>query len=744
MKSHNINALIFCGEKGTGKSTYVIDKWPWNIVLQCDNPLNKLKTTSVLEYALLPIYQKQYADISEMVFALRTAVMEDRVVIIDSAELIDVEILKILINTLIPLKSATIIFTFDIVSNYLYQNLIFRQLIEWNLVLDDNVQKNFRAPQLVFEEFVTQNIHDISSNMLSELLEISNYNFNNLKRLIWLAKNKQNSFNQLSEKVITEYSYVMIEEKFSDIPRDMLDVLKKSSIIGEIFQRCILESQGGFYILGVRRYLEELETMNIFIHTYLSNGTYQFLSNQVHAGVLKCIEPKQRIAWEQILLNYYLDRLKSAEIGNEILEYLIQIKRLSISLNEERISYFANRKLLYYYTKLQDVEKMLDILNELIQYCKNNKNDMGLLNFFCFYKVRTNIKIGAFPEALQSIDSIKLHFPYTHSLYLLYYHALSLYGEGNVDEAYIETLSLIKQLEPTSAKAIENQPIYALSYSLMATLKHHFGIDDCGNKYYTLALNHSKNKLEEKNTYYKILKKCDMYFSYPFSKTMHIKSIAFFEEIGSEHDAAEVYINLATEMMFNEEKSFNEALGYFQKALKIFSNMPNWKLAYLKNNLAILYILYKNDFNEAASLLNEALLVGMSSFTYFTLYLNQCMCYLKLYGPESKQFLDIYAKFTEYHKIVSNRKNASQYDDIYKQFIDLIILEHSGSAVKACTNAKKILSLHNSSFFTPALRDLIRRTGDSSFKSKIYSDNINFYTNINNLRIFLAEFRFWE
>lgn len=744
MNNHNITTFVFCGEKGVGKSTYAKSKWPKNVVLQCNNPLNKTKTASVLENALFPIYQQRYADISEMIFALRIAVSEGRTIIVDCAESIDTEILIIVINMLIPINSTTLVFTFDIDVKYLYQSEIFRLLIEWDFVSNIDTQQNFFAPYKDLETIIVEAFPNIKSDMLLAILEISNHNFNSLKRLIWLIRNKQNDLDKLSTSVIIEYTYIMIEEKFSDIPKELFDVLKKSSVIGEIFHKCVLESQRGFHISGVKTYLEELETMNLFIHSYVNNETYQFISDQIYAGVLKCIEPKQKIAWEQILLNYYLEKLKSDETNNEILEDLLQIKRLSVLLNENSTVYFANRNLLYQYSKLQDIGKSLTVLDELIQYCKDNTNDCSLYHYFCFYRIRINMKIGTFTAAIDAIQIIKTCFPYANSLYLQYYFALCLYGDGDVDQSYTEILDLIQKLAPTSAKAVENQPIYALSYSLMSTLQYHFGIEDCGNKYYALALNHSLNKLQNKSTYYEILKKCDMYFAYIFSKPMLLESINFFENNRNYYDAAEVYSNLASEMMFNENESFNKAMAYFQKALKIFENIPNWKLAYVKNNLAILYILYKGDFETAASLLEDALLVGMSSFTYFTIYLNLCMCYLLLRGHESTQFCSAYSSFNKYHELIASRKNATQYDDIYKQIVELIILEHSGHADKANARARSILPLISSSFFIPILRDIIKRTDDSDDEKIAYLDNVNLYTSLNKYKAFLAEFRFWE
>lgn len=744
MNKNNINVSVFCGDKGTGKSTYVIEKWPNHILLQCDNPLNDIKTASVLGNALSSIYGEVYLDISAMVSALRTALSEGKAVIIDCAEYIDIEMLKIVVNTLIPMKSSMLIFTFDVDVRHLFQNKIFRLLIEWDIISADEKQENFRMPRQTFEEVVAKSLHGVSADMVNELLEISNYNFISLKRLIWLVINHQDSYDHLSKTVVAEYSYVMIEERFSDIPQDMFDVLKKSSIIGEIFQRCVLESQNGFHILGVKRYLEELEAMDLFIHSYLSDEKYRFVSNQIHEGVIKSIEPKQRIAWEQVLLNYYLEKLKSAETNDEILEYLLQTKRLSVSLNENRTTFFANKNLLYRYSVIKDTDKALGVLDELIQYCKRDLNDSGLYGFLCYYKICINIKNGEFSTALDAIDNMNEQHSIASSLYLQYYRALSLYNIGDVDQSYAETLDLIQKLVPTSAKAVDNQPIYALSYSLMATLQNHFGIGDCGKKYYALALNHSRNKLDDKTTYYEILKKSDMYFSYSFTKSLHSSCIAFFESNGNDQDVAEVCLNLATEMMFNERDRFDEAMTLFNRTLGIFESTPNWKLAYAKNNLALLHILYTGDFNTAASLLEEALLVGMSAFTYFTIYLNLCMCYLVLHGPSSMQFQTAYESFVKYHTLVSSRKNATQYDDIYKQITDLIILEHTGHENETNIKAQSVLSQNANGFFTPVLQEIIDRTDFSDKIKTGYSENINFYVCLNKYRIFLAEFRFWE
>jgi hypothetical protein len=354
------------------------------------------------------------------------------------------------------------------------------------------------------------------------------------------------------------------------------------------------------------------------------------------------------------------------------------------------------------------------------------------------------MKLGFNREALDAINVIKNDYPYSSPLYVQYYYAKCLYGQGNVDQSYLEILDLSKKLEPTSKAVVGGQPIYALTYSLLATIQHHFGVEDHGRRYYSLSLNHAANKLENKEIYHDILKKCDMYYAYSFSKKLLPQSIAYFEKNEKYYEASEVYVNLATEMMFNEAGCFYEAKEYLNKAIRTFENMPNERLVYAQNNLALLYILFSGDINVAISLLETSLLVGLSSFTYMTIYLNLCMCYLVVCGFNSKEFLSAYDSFKKYNLEIKSRKNATQYDDIYKEIVDLIVLEHRGEKAEIIRKVDHILSGQTPLFFIPLVQNIRIRNSGTNIKQSDYTDNANYYMSLNKHKIFLAEFRFWE
>lgn len=743
LNNRNINICIECGEKGAGKTTYVTQKWKQHLLIACGDPLNQVKTTGALYFALGRIYDTVIDDLWDLVRHLRKAIQDGYVLIIDEAEQIDESLLKTIVNTILSSENSTIVFTFDINCEYLYKSRIFRQLIEWDLV-SSKPMANFSANAGEFNTLIEKSLPGVSEKLKAELIETSNYNFSNLKRLLWLVINRQLDHSRISEDVFAEYSYFLVEEKLSNLPNDLFNILKKSSIIGEIFQSCILESSDGFHVLGVKAYLQKLEATNMFIQSYLRDDVYQFISNKIYNGVLKSMEPHEKLESQRILLNYYMAKLYSERVGDNILEHLRQLKRLSYDLNNHEIMFFTNKKLLFRYLKIGDIAKAKKVLNDLLIFCKDHLDDNMLYLYLSYYKIRLDMNVSCYHDALDRIEDIKRSFPNGRNLYLQYYYTRSLYGIGNVDLSYQEATKLSTVLKATSSRATENQPIYALTYSLLATIQHHFGIEDYGNRYFSLALNHSKHKLKDKSFYYDILKKCDMYYAFEHSYPLLKQSISYFESVGRVYDAAEVSMNLATEMMFTDGSYIPQAETFFDKAIEVFSNIPNENLAYVQNNRALLYIIQHGDFQSALSLLESSLLVGMSAFTYMTIYMNLCMCHLNLCGHDSTEFNQAYSEFCKYHSIIKARKNATQYEDIYKGLLDILILEYSGQYRNVVDNVDLLLSNPPSRFFIPILKDIKARYSPSGISEEGYTDNFMFYEALNKYKVFLAEFRFWE
>ncbi len=744
MYKRKINIHLECGEKGVGKTTFVKEKWKQHLLITCGSPLNEIKTTGALFFSLNNIYNEVTDDLADIVKYLCKAIQDDFVIIIDEAENINKELLEIIVNCTLLYQNSTTVFTFDLNCENIYKSEIFRLLIDWDIIPSNKPMKNFCTSLEQFNSFIENKQPAMPVSMKNELIVASNYNFSNLNRLLWLIINKQTKFDRISEVVIAEYSYFLVEEKLSGLPADLFNILKQSCIIGEIFQSCILESPDGFQVLGVKAYLDKLEATNLFIQSYLQDDIYHFITRNIYTGVLKTIEPHEKVESQRILLRYYMIKLASERESDKILEYLRQLKRVSYDLNDYEMMVFSDKKLLFRYLKIGDITKAREVLNDLLVFCKNNDDDNLLYLFLSYYKIRLDMSIGKYDDVLKCITTVQKNLPNDSNLYLQYYYAKSLYGIGDVDASYLEVSNLSAMLKSTSSKATNDQPIYALTYSLLATIQNHFGIEDFGNRYYNLALEHSKHKLKDKAIHFEILKKCDMYFEFEQSYPLMLQSISYFESVDRVYDAAQVYVNLATEMLFNEGSNVLLAEQFFEKSIRIFSNIPNENLAYAQNNLAILKIIQYGNFQSALALLEDSLIVGMSAFTYMTLYLNICMCYLVIYNHENSEFKHAYNEFCKYHSMIKIRDNPTQYEDLYKGLLDITVLEHKGHSYEVIMLVDKFLSLSPSQFFIPILEDIKARNTRNSKVIREYSDNKVLYATFKKYKLFFAEFRFWE
>ena len=741
MKNNSLEVRIFCGEAGVGKTTLAMTQWPKHLMIKGNDARNQHATMGALVNALADLLEKHYDTHDEIFYDLRNILKDGCTIIFDQAEQIDTMVLKTVINTAISASQAILVFTFDLNQQALFENRIFRLLLDADIVPQQ--VESITAKQEELNRVIMDKLPCAGKKMADKLQILCGGNFRHLNRLFWLVKNNQKDYDSVIDSVVATYFHSLVDDMFHDLPPELFRVFKQSSIIGKMFQRCVLESPDGFCIAGVRTYLDKLEAMNVLTHKYFENEFYEFNPDGMHDGVLACIEPHERVEWEQILLRYYKIRLKMERVDEQRMEYLYQIKRLVCSLNDQRSLFGINRHLLYLYMKHGDLQKARTVSGEMLQYCKNESDGRQLLRLLAFQNAKLNIQLWYHRDAFAAMELVQKFYPNDSGLYLMYYRALCLYNCDQTDEAYKESSALVARLKTTSSKPVKNQPIYALAYSLLATIRHHLRIKDGGARYYTKALNHARKKKEDKSVYYTILKKCDMYYDYCFSKPLLFECIAYFEG-KNRLMAAEAYMNLGTEMMFHDKDAFHEVRQYFERASAIFENEPNERLSYMRNNFAIYHVLSCGDIATAMGLLERALLVDITPFTSMTISLNLSMCRLKQYGCNDARFQEAYNEFIKQHAKIKQRKYATQYGDIYKTLLDLIVLEHSGRYNEAFSISQTLLAGKVPPFFTPILNDIARRTSKETLTAAHYSDNSVFYERLNDHRLFLAEFRFWE
>lgn len=733
--------IIYCGEAGCGKTTYITNCRKEACVFS-GNESRSYRTYEVI-YRSFP--ELRSVAPKKLYSQLIKKLQSKQEIIIDSAEQINDKSFDLIINTALYFSDKIITLLFDVKKNQLFSLSNFRKLIDQCKPSFLESIMEYVCPDEILNAWLKNNYPEIDNAEYAKILDLTTRNFKNINNLMWYKKIIDKDATIISQKVINRYINNYIEDKFKNLPKELLQTLRKSSVIGNIFNMNILEDEKGFNIFEVSQYLNELEDMRIFIKSHIEeHGLYSFTSLQTHNAIYDSIRPDVKKEWLQIILSYYYKILENTKNEDKLLELLHKIKSIEVIFKNNDALINLNLKLLSIYSIKNDILKVIATAEELFNII-DDVTFNGLKQFVFIYLINGYINEGMPKQVLDLFDKIKRFDFFDGSLLILdYYKAKCLYNVGKVDEALILTENLISKLKNTSSNNF-NQPIYSLVYSLSATIENHLNINGGGSKCYSLALNHSLNKLDDKSYYWDILRKCDMFFDYSLSKIYLQQCIRFYSSKNTycKYRLSEVYFNLGTEILFQEGNMDNSAKTYLTKAEKILSEFPNERYAYSKNNLAIYYALSENDVDKALKVFKQALLINLSNFTYMTIYLNICSCLLLKNEYDSDEFKLAYQKFCDNFSIIKKRKHSTKYEDIYKKILDLLICENCGKIETLVETCKHLMNDKSvDAFFKEIIRDMyLRNTSD---KPIIHNENCFFYNYINKNRTFFAEFRFWE
>ena len=724
---------IICGITGMGKSTTIKNKHNEFIYVSCDAPCFS-SSYSILEDAISIKSNSQ--DVLE---AFYNTLLSKNGIIIDNTETIDIDILKVIINMSKKLDKA-IIFIFDLSYKELYKNEPFMKLIEWNIVSINDSFTDFKVDRKTIESFLQKEYYEIERSEYDLIIKLTKYNFNNIKKLMWINKTITGDLTKLSNESIEEYKNNEMEVQLSRLEPILSDILKKSSIIGRVFEKKPLESLNGFYILGVDNYLKELEKFGNFISKVFSkDGCYQFITFDVYTGVLSLIHSSQKTKWQKILLEYYIYLYNNSTQENIKIELLTKAKQIAIDLTDELSINRINKVLLHYYLIRNDNKNSIMIISELL----NSEETIGSTtykNYLLLIKLHLLLDIGDYKNALIITQKFAFANNYNGSKeYILYYYIKCLYSIGDIDRANFFIVKLIKTIQNTSRSGNTEQRIYPLAYSMMASIQNHLAIDDRGQRYYYLALNYAFNNNQNKDLYYDILSQCDMFFSKQIALKYLENSAAYFNKNGNKYKAAKVYFNLATEILFNEEDVFDKIKEHFLFAKQVFY-LPDEHLAYAKNNYAIYRIMVNNDFYSAIDELEHALFVGLSDFTYMTIYLNLSMSYYHLYGKDDERFINSYKMFQKHENAIEKRQTRTRYEIIYRIITEIVFFGRDDSRIN--NELEQYWSINSGDTFFKTIIDTIKNRSHVVIQSD--SDDSAFFKFIKRTGLFLAEFRFWE
>lgn len=704
---------IICNERGTGKTEFALSNY---------QPYRYFSSDKIDD-------DKSWNNTQECYY------------IIDSIESIPTPIFSTTINKILSAEWKAVILIFDIEKEELGNCRNFNMLWDAGKIPLHYKFTNFIVEKEVFYDYLVENFPSLKRDDYDQVIKLTNHNFNLLRRLILLNNLVGNDEKGISPQALSKYINELIDKIYKDIP-NAETLLQMASVIGEQFTCDALEAHDGFQYDAASAYISQMNDIHGLIQKCIpANLNYKFISHDVYESVFDNIPYEKKKSWIETLIQYYKIQYKQCTDSSV---HITILKRLDILykflpthiMEHKRICFL----LLYQYRRINEIQYALNVAQKIIDEFASVLTSIERA-FIQNYQINTFFLLWEYHKALEVLDTIDSSPKYAGSRMLIkYYHAYCFYHTGDVDKSYAITQEIVKYLKNTSGSTQPSHKLFSMTYSLMATLQNHLDKDDNGLKYYGLALKNA-SKYKKGKDYYDILRKCDMFYDYEDIKTSLEQCLQFYEEKQDDNFAGEVYVNLATEMMFQDCNEKNKIMQYFEKAIYYFAENNSRKLVYAKNNYAIYLIMVEKNITKGLKYLNEALLVGLSDFTYMCLYLNICMCYILLGNIDNADFADSYQRFRLAKKKLNKRKNATKYEDVYENIFNIIIVEHQGGNVeKLCFNA--LSELDNDSFFMPLLKDIVKRNRHEG--NSVYKENTYFYKTMNEMRCFLAEFRFWE
>lgn len=735
---------IIYGDKGRGKTTSIKKKLQNYIYIQYEDKYNKMSTEYIFKDILIKTQNKSSMDfifkkIRDLFFQSLT---NKKSMIIDNCELIETDIINELINYCTTKNIPSIYFLFDLERENLKTNNTYMNLMQ---ICKCN-EEEFEVNTDDLYAFIKENYPNLHYENYDDLIKYSYYNFNNIR--LFMNINKNDKIFKIENKHYIEYLLYVARQKLNKLSKRTKEVLNISSVIGNEFSCNILED--GFKIFETNKYLKEIENMNMFIEKYIKSETeYKFLSSKIRDEIYNNIDETNKKEWIKKLINYYENEINTNICDENVLLYLLKVKELYKIFNNEMRINKINQLILFKYQKMNDIKNFVFIINEIIEYNKKNYNQWNyiFLQSIIYLKIETLIKTGYYQEAVTCIEEyINEKYIFWENKYISYFYAISLYNAGNLDLSYTITKQLVDDIKETSGNGDTEQPLYALVYSLYSSILDHLEIDNTSElykKYYRLAINNAK-KLSDKNIYYSIIKKIKFTNSYQDKIDKLKECIEFYEKENNSIELGEVYLNIGTEILFNECSSSNSKY-YLEKSYKIYEVFCNEKTSYAANNLAIYYILEENKIEKALQTLKRVCYHNLTDFTNITLYLNICMCYILLNKHNSVEFQEAYKKFQCFFNNIMKRENRSQYEVKYFELLNAILLEKqckTNELIKKCNDMLCSIDYDKTNFFYPVINDIINRNSKNIAVS--YKKNIAFYKKINEKKIFLAEFRFWS
>lgn len=752
---------LIVGPEGAGKSTAIIQEFGDRDIIHIECLfLNQGYTLNDLLKEKLNIDSS--ATPMETSKAFKEALNAEKPIVLDNVERIglrssnDEDIFKRLLQLMSFSDKGVCKIILDMDPGAISHNSTFLLLASYGMAVH---RQNFKPSKETLRKIINKLLpYRATDRFVSELISLSGgQKCTDLQTLLTLHLNNRDQPQAISEETRKDFSDYAIKDQLKHLHEEHVEVIQQASVIGELFSSEPLSDDRGLQNPNAKAVLEQSVCENRFISKCDSEYTFKFLTRETWESIYGLIDTTSKTEWQQKLLKYYIGLLRFLDDGLNRTKALSEISKLATSLNLADYIWLANQQLLHIRLSDGDFFEASEILDRMLTCAYVRKADCIVKRRLQVLNIQLNDQIRRYGRCLELIQQFREDHPSAECFDIDFLQAKALYNTGNTPKAHEILKELERQIKEGRQSSInyENRQ-YVLVYAMLASVTNHLGYDDKGAHYFQLATNRAED-INDKALINLLYIQSDMFWDFKLTQNKLYGAIDFFEGINDRLKIAEAKFNLATELMLCKSDAKQECYENFESVYDEFNGIPSHNLIYTYNNWAIALILFDENFDAAEQYFKDGLKAAdiakdeTDSFTSFTLYLNLAMCQLHQYSSESQAFKETVDRFLVTSKKMTSDEEMSRYSTLYPSFLQILVDERLGNTKKAHEKAARLLSEHSDDFAKPLLEDIVTRTSESSFfigekndGERWYNDNKHYYRKMNELRLFLAEFRYWE
>ena len=472
--------------------------------------------------------------------------------------------------------------------------------------------------------YLNEKIKFLSDKTQNMLIEFAFGNPKRLANIIEYLKSEEIIYWDSGKLICNEFDisrlkkYTMIQ--YQKLDEQMKGILRGSSIIGQIFDKKLLEKP--LNLLSCDDLLIRIEHLTQLIHLKIDT-IYEFQNQHIHLSIENIVSSDERSFLNKALADYFWHKGLQNQQINDYIEAINDFKKSGF--------YYCNAKIekkgievylrlipmaiatMQYQESISIIRKIKDINNgkpELLE--KKQIDELNLKEADCCYVLFRYVEAAFIYKQFLNND---IETP-LKIISIKRKYAMSLYGIGETTRPYQILNECLKELEKlrNPNRYLEIVQVLSCISSIGETI---------GNKeyisYFEQALGLAKDKRFTEE-YHQLLRKALIVYKGKTGIRLMETALDYYKKTNNKKEYAMCLHNIATEELYDGDSE--NARKFFQESKDIFESFGSEGTHYPINGLGNYWCII-GDFKEAINCYQEAYNEEHEDFSKIGILINQ-------------------------------------------------------------------------------------------------------------------------